>query len=302
MATSADIAFDGIIDTHIHLSEHYTGGLKNVWHPEQAESFRRNFTESEYLAFANSGSFRVAKAVFVECFNTPAIEEARWVLKMIEDPKSVISGMVAQICAQDGATAVNEFLEQLRDKDGKLPKGLKGARFVFMARGEKNTPDACLDPTFLEGLKALEAAGLHWEFCCNPFMAPHLAKCCAQLPNMTFVIDHLAHNGGGDGAEMEKWGPAIDELGKLPNVYMKMGALEEWEVSDPEVYMMRAIKAFGFDRILFESNWFVQQALGDPFDRVAVMLLKCCRESGATQEDLNKVFRENAAKVYRLDE
>ena len=29
---------------------------------------------------------------------------------------------------------------------------------------------------------------------------------------------------------MELWGPAIDQLGQLPNVYIKMGAVEEWHV------------------------------------------------------------------------
>lgn len=49
---------------------------------------------------------------------------------------------------------------------------------------------------------------------------------------MTFVIDHLAHNGN-NGGEIEKWGPAVDALGQLPNVYMKMGASEQWGVDNP---------------------------------------------------------------------
>ena len=54
----------------------------------------------------------------------------------------------------------------------------------------------------------------------------------AKFPEMTFIIDHLAHIGN-NGGEMEKWGPAIDALGKLPNVYMKMGASEQWNVDNP---------------------------------------------------------------------
>eukprot|EP01052_Picozoa_sp_SAG31_P064893 SAG31_NODE_23736_length_497_cov_1.110553_1_plen_81_part_10 len=77
-----------------------------------------------------------------------------------------------------------------------------------------------------QGLAAMEAAGLLWEFCVFPNMAPNLATVCAKFPGMTFIIDHLAHNGN-DGGEMETWGPAIDALGKLPNVYCKMGAIEE---------------------------------------------------------------------------
>jgi predicted TIM-barrel fold metal-dependent hydrolase len=42
-----------------------------------------------------------------------------------------------------------------------------------------------------------------------------------------------------------------------------MGAVEEWGVEDPGAVMDRAIAAFGFDRVLYESNWFVSEAMGD---------------------------------------
>lgn len=290
---------DPIIDTHVHFSRHYGGGLKNAWHPNEAEGFRRDWSEEDYLASVGKGQFKVKAAIFVECFNTPAVDEARWALKMVDDPSSVVAGVVAQVCAQKGADEVNRFLEQLRGADGSLPKGIKGARMVFQAM-ENKAADACLHHTFLEGLEALQKAGLHWEFCCNPFMAPNLAAVCEMLPDMVFVIDHLAHNGN-NGGEMAKWGPAIDRLGKLPNAYMKMGAVEEWEVEDPGEYMDRAIKAFGFDRILYESNWFVSEAMGDVYDRTPTLLLKACERAGASEADLHKVFAGNARKVYKLD-
>merc|ERR550514_1709410 len=218
---------------------------------------------------------------------------------MVEDPKSVVTALTAQIEVQKGAAAVNAFLDQLRAKDGSLPRGLKGARMVFMAT-DNNKPDACLDPKFLEGLEALGKAGLLWEFCCNPSMAPNLAACCAKFPAMTFIIDHLAHNGN-DGGAMEAWGPAIDALGALPNVYCKMGAVEEWEVENPGDYMDRAIAAFGFDRILYESNWFVSAAMGDPYDKTAKLLKAACERASATEADLRKVFAGNARRAYSLD-
>lgn len=290
---------EDIIDTHIHLSRHYGGGLPNGWHPNEPEGFHRDWTEADYIESMSKTEFKVKAAVFVECCNQPALEEAKWVLSMVDDPNSIVAAMTVNICVQKGAEEVNSFLDQLRGDDGKLPKGVKGARMVFMAT-DNNAPDACLEPAFLEGLEALNKAGLLWEFCCNPSMAPNLSTCCAKFPEMTFIIDHLAHNGN-DGGEMEKWGPAIDELGKLPNVYAKMGAVEQWDVPNPEDYMDRAIQAFGFDRILYESNWFVDQAMGHSFDRTASLLKAACERSGATESDLRKVFADNARKVYTLD-
>mmetsp|Transcript_32398 Transcript_32398/g.92277 ORF Transcript_32398/g.92277 Transcript_32398/m.92277 type:complete len:294 (-) Transcript_32398:2-883(-) len=291
---------EDVVDSHIHFSRHYAGGLTNAWLPSMPEAFRRDWTEEDYRAAVGRGKLRVKAAVFVEAFNTPAVEEARWGLEMVNDPASIIAGVVANVPAQDGSAAVCDVLNQLRGDDGALPKGLKGGRQVFMATDD-NSPKACLAPRFLDGLEAMQAAGLHWEFCCNPSMAPVLPACCSRLPGMTFVLDHLAHNGN-DGGEMEAWGPAIDALGKLPNVYAKMGAVEEWDVPDPAAYMDRAIAAFGFDRILYESNWFVSEAMGFDYDRSATLLLEACRRAGATDDDLKKVFRSNAVKVYRLDD
>ena len=41
----------------------------------------------------------------MECFNEPALSEARWVLKMM-DSEPFLAGLVAQICVQKGAEEV----------------------------------------------------------------------------------------------------------------------------------------------------------------------------------------------------
>jgi hypothetical protein len=90
---------------------------------------------------------------------------------------SFLVGLVAQICVQKGAEEVNAFLENMKKQyGGVLPKGLKGARFVMMA-WENQADDACLDPKYLEGLEAVGKAGLLWEFCCEPRVAPYLPSC-----------------------------------------------------------------------------------------------------------------------------
>ena len=45
-------------------------------------------------------------------------------------------------------------------------------------------------------------------------------------------------------------------------------------------YIDRAISAFGFDRILYESNWFVNDAMGDHYDKTAMLLYDGCKRAG----------------------
>ena len=87
MATLEEIE---IVDTHIHLSHSYSGGLPNEWQPDEDEAFHRDFSELDYRAAVNRSGLRVAGAVFVECFNRPAMDEARWVLDMVDDPSSIV--------------------------------------------------------------------------------------------------------------------------------------------------------------------------------------------------------------------
>jgi len=291
---------ENVIDTHIHLTEHRTEhGLANEWVTEATENLDRNWTLKDYAQATKSSEFHVQGAVFVECSNVPPIEEAKWALRMVDDPESIIVAVVAQIDVVRGKEAVEAAIEALKLQDGTLPKGLKGARRVFLGPGY-DSPDACLAPTFLEGLKALQEHGLLWEFCCAPTMAPNIANCCRNFPEMTFVIDHLAHNGN-DGGEMETWGPAMDELGRLENVFCKMGAIEQWDVDQPEKYLDRAIAAFGFHRIMYESNWFCNEALGFSYNRTASLLKEACLRAGASASDIANVFEGNAKRVYSLE-
>jgi len=69
---------------------------------------------------------------------------------------------------------------------------------------------------------------------------------------------------------------------------------------DPGAVMDRAIAAFGFDRVLYESNWFVSEAMGDEYCRVGNLLKEACERAGATEEQMKNVFQGNAVKCYRL--
>ena len=84
-----------VFDSHIHLAVDWRegeGGLPNEWLPNQPTAFHRNWTEADMLALSeeSGGAFQVVGAVYVECFNRPALEEARWALRMADDPSSVV--------------------------------------------------------------------------------------------------------------------------------------------------------------------------------------------------------------------
>jgi len=291
----AEKLVSGVIDTHIHLTDNWK---ENGWLTGEGTSFQRNWTETDLTGEISKGKFNVDSAIFVECANLPQIEEARWALAKTEEPASMVVGVIAHIPCRSGADAVKKFLQDLKI-DGKLPKGLKGGRQVFLG-DPMPAADACLDPEFLAGLKALEeeGAGLMWEWCCKPEAIPHLTKVTAKFPDTTFVLDHLGHNGGGE--DFATWSEAITELAKLPNIVAKPGAIEQWDVKDAGPFLDHALRAFGYDRVIAESNWMVSTAVGDTYDASFQKLWDSLKRLGATPEEIQKVFSENAKRVYKL--
>ena len=271
--------------------------LKQGWLGECDASFKRDWTEDNLRAqAAGSEGFDVKGFVFVECSNEPPVEEAKWTLAMCQDPKSMIRAVTAHIPVPDGASAVKAFLSDLRDDSGSLPSALKGGRVVICGQ----PVDTCLKPAFIEGLEELGREGLLWEWCCFPEAIPSITEACEKFPQMTFVLDHLGHNNGGE--DFDTWAPAVTELARrCPNVIVKLGASEEWKVADRGRFLDHAIQTFGFDRVIAESNWFVNEAMGEAYDHTFVLVRQSCERLGATREQIEAVFCGNACRVYGID-
>ena len=134
----------------------------------------------------------------------------------------------------------------------------------------------------------------------RPSSLPYVLEVVQRFPKLKFVLDHAGHNSGGE--DLEEWGSAIDALAACPNVCVKIGASEQWGVTDPLVYMERALRAFGWGRSMAESNWFVcvAEKPGLAYDRNFELLDSACDRLGASEEDKRAVFCGNAERVYRI--
>jgi L-fuconolactonase len=298
-----------IVDTHVHFAEQWRcgeQGLPNAWlRDENNQAFHQDWSEDKLTSDAKFSALPVNVLVYVECFNTSNIDEAKWVLSMINDEHSLVQAFVAHIPVPDGADAVTTFLNELRNNNdsttskssiGSLPRALKGGRVVLLGNPTPS-PTSVLQEKYIQGLKALHAEGLHWEWCCNPNAIPAITEVCKQLPDMLFILDHLGHNQGGN--DFDEWQQNISILASsCPNIIAKMGAIEEWSCDDPAPFLDHAIMQFGYDRCMYEGNWFVSAAMGEAYDASAQHLLQACQRLGATQDQVNAVFRDNAKRIY----
>ena len=137
---------------------------------------------------------------------------------------------------------------------------------------------------------------------CNMHYYPYLADMIKKFPDMRFTLDHCGLNEIGllDIDEPQKrYEEGCAELAENKNQFVKQSDIEEWFV-DPKPYMSVAVKSFGFDRCMAESNWFVNVAMGDNYWKAFEIQKEVCEELGANKEDMDKIFFTNCERHYEI--
>ncbi|UCM86728.1 amidohydrolase family protein [Streptomyces marincola] len=193
--------------------------------------------------------------------------------------------------------AVAEQLDRLRaGPGGHLLVGVR-----HLVQGEADPRWLCR-PDVRAGLAAVAAAGLAYDLLVLPRQLPAAIETARALPELTFVLDHLAKPPIASGAT-EPWAGLITALAERPNVHAKLSGLvteadwERWRVADLRPYADHALTAFGPRRLMFGSDWPVCLPAAS-YARVAETAGELLAGLGGTERA--EVFGGTAERVYRL--
>ena len=278
-----------IVDTHVHL-----------WHPKQLRypwltevpTLNRPYLLKDYIAA--SGALEIESIVFVQCDTHPddGLKETAWVTSLAAVAPR-IQGIVAWAPLEEGAQ-VAPFVEKLAEN--RLVKGIR--RLI-----QSESVDFCVQPNFVSGVKTLSRYGLSFDICIFHPQLANAIRLVEQCPHVQFILDHI---GKPDIKHQlfDPWKQEIETLAAFPNVHCKISglvteaALETWTPADLQPYIEHVITCFGFDRVIYGSDWPVSTQASD-YPRW-VQTLKAA-VSGCTSEELRNLFRDNAIKFYRLD-
>jgi predicted TIM-barrel fold metal-dependent hydrolase len=102
---------------------------------------------------------------------------------------------------------------------------------------------------------------------------------------------------------LDPWRSHITEIAKFPNVSCKISGLvayadpQSWTAEDLRPFIDHAIGSFGWDRVMFGSDWPVC-TLSASY-RQWVEALQAITQ-GAGEVNQRKLFHDNAVRVYRL--
>jgi predicted TIM-barrel fold metal-dependent hydrolase len=281
-----------IIDTHIHIFDKtrpegapYPRDVPGGGEPPQGMIALPN----RFKAIA--APFGVVGAVIVEA--SPRLEDNQWVLDVSAN-HPVIVGLVGRLDPADSRFPNN--LDRLVKnrlfigiRQGQLHLGLDNAE--YMANLKRLADANCsLDvDTPRQGMTATEV----------------LVRVLDKVPSLRLVMDHLPDVRFPDVAAKEKYVGHLRELGKRPNVYIKLSEVVrrfEGRVSTDlhnyRSWLDELWDIFGEDRIMFGSDWPQSDSL--EFNSYPnVFNVARAYVMGRNPAAMEKVFWKNSLKPYR---
>jgi predicted TIM-barrel fold metal-dependent hydrolase len=276
------------VDTHQHLWD------KDLFHYawlEPLPQLDRSFCLSDYRDA--SRDFDIEKTVFVECDVDEAqvMDEALHILRLADDPANRIGGIVAS-----GRPERDGFQAHI-EKLAAHPK-VKGVRRILHTGAD----EAGLAKIFVENVARLERYGLSFDICVLARQLPVAINLAAKCPRVQFILDHCGVPQVKDQV-LDPWRAQITELSNFPNVACKVSGLiaygdpANWTAEDLRPFIDHVIASFGWDRVMFGSDWPVCN-LTASYKQWVETLLSLTHAAGEANQ--RKLFHDNAIRIYRL--
>jgi L-fuconolactonase len=175
---------------------------------------------------------------------------------------------------------------------------LKGFRHV----AQSEAPDFLARPDVINGIRHLADYDFSYDILIYPNQLKAALHLVRALPDVRFVIDHLAKPDAKTG-RINTWSNFMGEIAKQPNVCCKLSGLvteadwRNWQPRQFFSYLDVVFGAFGPDRLLFGSDWPVCYLAAD-YTQVKHLIEQYTDPWG--EEVRQKIFGANAIDFYRL--
>lgn len=275
------------IDAHQHYWSVSRGDYG--WLEHAPATLRRDYLPGDLRAHLVENG--IEKTVVVQA--APTVAETEFLLDLAEVDESIgaVVGWL-DMEAEDFAVQLDRLLER--------PK-FKGIRPMI-----QDLPDDVwmLRPAVQNAFACIEDRGCTFDFLTHPRHLGHVLTTVEAFPNLRCVVDHLSKPLIKSG-ELDPWRADLARVAEQPNVWCKLsGMVTEadhalWSPRDLRPYVMHAVDCFGWERVMFGSDWPVC-LLAAEYSQV-VAALRDALGSELTQERADLIFGENAARFYTIE-
>jgi predicted TIM-barrel fold metal-dependent hydrolase len=277
-----------IIDTHLHVIDQ--SAMRYPW-LSGAPALNRDFSYEEYAREAKRVGIEATLHMEVDVAPDDIDAEIDCVGRLSRQPGNLIVGAIAACRPEDKGFA--EFLE--RHKSNPVVKGFRRVLHVM--------PDALSEGAlFRENLKRLSGSGLTFDLVVMPHQIPRAIELVDLAPDVQFVLDHCGVPDIKGNAE-HPWREHMTEIARRPNIVGKISGVvayadpDSWTLATLRPYVEHTIGVFGWDRVVWGSDWPVCTPGGGLSTWVAATHALI---AGASPDERRKLLSGNAKRIWRL--
>ncbi len=282
------MASASIIDTHLHLL--YRDRLSYPWLAGVAALDR----DARYERYAEEAR---------RCGVTGALHmEAD-----VAEPDIEAETGNVEALARDEASLIRGAISACRPESPDFPAFLERALADPFVKGFRRVlhvaPDELSErPIFRQNLRRLSGAGRPFDLCVRPDQLDKAIALADACPDLAFVLDHCGAQSITPRVQ-PLWRAKIAEIAKRPNVAVKLSGVvayadpKSWVLDDLRPTVEQAIGLFGWDRVVWGSDWPVCTLTAS----LSIWLAAThALTSGASAEEREKLFASNARRLWRL--
>ena len=274
-----------MIDSHQHFWQ--VGRFEYPWMTSDLGVLYRDYLPDELAPILSRNG--VEKTVLVQASNSVA--ESRWLLNLAEENR-FIAGVVGWVDLM--SVEIDAQLDELT-----AHSKFKGVRHLVESEPDD---DWIAQPAVLSGLRRLSTYGLSYDLLVHTRHLKYVPQVAESCPELALVIDHVAKPPIAKN-EIKEWSQGLKPLASYPNVHCKLSGLvteanwTSWQTDDLRPFVEFALESFGVERLMFGSDYPVC-LLASTYDRVLESFQEILKSLG--DADREKIFSENAARVYRV--
>ncbi len=282
------MASGAIIDTHLHLI--YRDRLSYPW-LQGVAALDRDAHYGRYAAEALRCGVTAALHMEVDVAEADIEAETRNVEDLAVQTPGLLCGAIS--ACRPEKPDFPAFLERaLADPF------VKGFRRVLHV-----VPDDVSEAAiFRDNLRRLGGSGRPFDLCVRPDQIDKSIALADHCPDVQFVLDHCGAPAIRERAD-HLWRERMTEIAKRPNVAVKISGVvayadaKTWVLDDLRPYVEHAIERFGWDRVVWGSDWPVCTVTAS----LSIWLAAThAITRGASAEEREKLFAANARRLWRL--
>lgn len=276
-----------LIDCHQHLI--YPDRFPYSWTDGIPALAGQSFTYENYLEqIQGLGKIRT---IFMETSpDDPHWHaETRFIQSLAEKDNTLIDGFVLN-CRPEAEDDFEAYIESVR-----YPRLVGFRRILHIV-----PDDLSQSQRFVDNIRKLASHNLTFDLCFLARQLPIANDLAQKCADVQMVLDHCGVPdiaGGG----LDPWRKHISELAQLPNVACKISGLLAYcapgnaTVEAIRPYVEHCIEAFGWDRVVWGSDWPVVCMTADLPKWITTTRELMIKEDENNQK---KLFYGNAERIY----